>query len=47
MNDEYLKDITIAAIENGLFDKQATSKETAIEIANFITTLRDGSKKFA
>ncbi|MBU3176492.1 hypothetical protein KPL47_08910 [Clostridium estertheticum] len=45
MNEEYLKEITIAAIENGLICKKAKSDEMATEIALFINTLRNECNK--
>ncbi|MBU3143956.1 MULTISPECIES: hypothetical protein [unclassified Clostridium] len=45
MDEEYLKEITIAAIENGLIKNKANSEEMAIEIAKFINTLRNECNK--
>ena len=45
MDEEQLKEITVAVIQQGIFDQESTSKETAIEIAIFINTLRDELNK--
>jgi hypothetical protein len=44
MNDEYIKEITIAAIEKGMINKKADSQEMAKEIAKFINTLEEEIK---
>ncbi|MCB2311622.1 hypothetical protein LGL55_10545 [Clostridium tagluense] len=45
MDEEYLKEITIAAIENGLIDKYVDNEKTAIGIGKFINTLRNECNK--
>lgn len=39
MNDEHIKEIVVAAINNGLLSKYVTNEETARELAKFINTL--------
>lgn len=41
MNDEYIKEITIAMIEKGLLYTGNSNEEIAINIAKFINTLRN------
>jgi hypothetical protein len=45
MNDEYIKEITIAMIEKGLLYSGADNEETAEEIAKFINKLREKLNK--
>lgn len=41
MNDEYIKEITIAMIERGWIITSDTNEGTAKEVAKFINTLRN------
>lgn len=40
MDNEQIKEITVAAINNGLICKYSTNEDTAKELAKFINTLR-------